>query len=247
MAVKIMLGKTPVLRHVPLTPEGAALFREDFTKFVDRMRKIDPEIADSFMEHFDFYEYAAGIAKGAFFEVGFGGFEPSSGQFGMKELNAPDIGTINWEATSGRIPGHSDVHTWVKSYTLDANVSWADIFGSAGKPVRPSVTAEHRSLHAFHALVSWKPGTRLTAIRWDINEVPYTHFGVEAFSKIAKEGKTLRLIPLPMPVLIHPEGQYFMRGRFEKVDFTVSETYTEEIGILGLVFAQYNYLRTEVE
>ena len=243
MAVKIMLGRTPVLRHVPLTPEGAALFREDFTKLVNRMRKIDPEIADSFMENFEFYEYAAGIAKGAFFEVGFGGFDVSSGQFGMKELSAPDIGAIDWVTN----PGRSTVHSWVRTFTLPANVSWADVFGSAGTPVRPSVTAEHRSLHAFHALVSWKPGTRLTTTRWNINEVPYTQFGVEAFSKIAKEGKTLRLIPLSMPVLIHPEGKYYMRGRFEKVDFAASETYTEEIGILGLVFAQFNYLRAEVE
>ena len=241
MALRIMLGKTPVLRHVPLAPEGAALFKEDFTKFVNKMRRVDPDIADSYMEHFDFYEYAAGIAKGAFFEIGFGGFEASSGQFGMKELNAPDIGTIDW-ATN-----HSTVHSWVKTFTLPANVSWADIFGSAADPVRPSTTAERRSLHAFHGLVSWRPGTRLTATRWDINEVPYIHYGVEISTKTEKEGKTLRLIPLSTPVLIHPEGRYFMRGRFEKVNFGADETYTEEIGILGLVFAQYDYLRAEVE
>ena len=46
--------------------------------------------------------------------------------------------------------------------------------------------------------------------------------------------------------MIPPGGSLHTRAALEKAEFSDSETYVEEIALLGLVFAEYNYLMTEL-
>lgn len=241
--IRPMVGRISTLNTTVLSPNENRIFSDDFGLIVRKMNEIDPELGRSFEREAGFYQHACQAAKAAFDNKPFGGLRPESGQFGMRLLKACDIGTIDWETNVGR----SDVHSWVKSLTVAANSTWTDLFGSASDTVKPSTKQQYRSFHAVHALISWRPGTRAIATYWNVNQLPYTDFTFEMFSKTEKPDKTFKLLPVPGQLLLHPSGQYYCQVQLEKDDYASAETYTEEIGQLGIVFAEWNYLSTKLD
>jgi hypothetical protein len=219
-------------------------FNTWFQDLITSKNKVDPEIAQSFAAQQDFYAYAAGVAKGYFGTNNepFVPQEPTSGTYGVRELLPQDIGVIDWVTNVGR----STVHTWVQTITLAANVNWANLFGTPAVPVTPSNTQSYHGLLAFHSLIAWNPGTRITALKHTVNSYTYPEVSVEQAAKIEKPFKTFKIIPLEGNFLIQPTGQFNTRLNMEKVVFANAESYVENIAILGLVFAEYQYLNIEV-
>lgn len=240
--IRLMIGKIAELKVAELTSDEKRLFDSDFRVLTDHLALIDPELGRAMEAEKAFYAHAATVAKGYFDQKPFGGLRPSSGQYGMRLFKPQDTGVINWTTT----PPVSTVHTWVKTITLPANVCWVDLFGTAIAPVKPETRAETRSVHAFHALISYRPGTRLVSYLWNINRLPYSDVSVELYAKIEKPHKTYKLIPLPSQVLVHPGGEYFCRAAFEKADFSAAETIVEEIALFGILFAEFDYLKVEL-
>jgi hypothetical protein len=243
----LITGKLANLMTVPLQPTEQAAFNAWFDRLVTQKNEVDIEIGQSYQKERAFYAFAATVAK-AYFSVNNEPFvpqEPTSGTFGAREILPQDIGIIDWVTNIGR----STVHSWVQTISVAANVIWDDVFGTVAVPVTPSNTQNFKGLLAFHSLISWQPGTRITAQKFGVNAYTYPEVSVEQAAKITKPFKPFKLLPLEGDFLIHPSGTFNMRAAFEKVNFaagTQPETYTEEIAIMGILFAEYQYLATEV-
>jgi hypothetical protein len=241
----LITGKLQNLQTTPLTPEEVTAFNRYFNTLVAQKREIDMDIAMSFEKQKDFYAFAATVAKSYFAvnNIPFVPEEPTSGTFGVREILPQDIGNVpSWTVT----PVVSTIHSWAQALTVAAANGWTNLFGTPAAPVTPSNVQSYHSLLAFHSLISWQPGTRIMAIKHQVNSYTYPEVSVEQAAKIDKPFKTFKLIPLEGEFLIHPTGSFNTRIELEKVTFANSETYTEQLAILGLVFAEYAYLNTEI-
>lgn len=238
---KLLLGRVPELKVTELDKDEENLFDEEFGMLVSELERIDPDIATEFSNQSDTYKHAAAIAKGYFDQIPFAGLRSVSGTFGFRFLLPQDFGynASNWPT--------ADKHKWEKNITLPANENWADLFGSSSSPIRPSTTADKRSVLAFHKLISYRASPRMADQIWNINRYPYIQYSVEPFSKLAKQGKTYKLYALPGPIVMHPGGEFYARAQFEKENFGSEETYTIEIAPLGLLFAEFDYLKEELK
>lgn len=215
----LLTGKATKFEMKSLSASEKERFEADFTFIVEQLRKIDPEIADDLWDNKDLYLHGATIAKG-YFDKPFQGLRPTSGAFGFRPIVAKDFGIGN---------------TWQKS----VSAGWNNFWGTSSSPITPSTTLEQRSMFLFHRLISFGPSPKMLAQKWVINEVPYVPFTVEWYVKIEKPHKIIKLIPLPGDgILIHPNGEFYMRAAFE-------EAGTVEIAALGIVYAEYNYLKDE--
>jgi hypothetical protein len=241
----LITGKLQNLQSTPLTPTEKAAYDQWYSGLVAQKREIDQDIAESFAKQKDFYEFCATVAKSYFAvnNIPFVPQEPTSGTFGVREMLPQDIGNVpSWVA----VPVVSTVHSWLQALTVGAGAGWTNLFGTPAVPVTPSNTQSYHSLLAFHSLISWQPGTRIMAVKHSVNSYTYPEVSVEQSAKIDKPFKTFKLIPLEGDFLIHPTGTFNTRLELEKDVFANAETYTEQLGILGLVFAEYAYLNTEV-
>lgn len=228
--VDVLTGKIAKLEYKDPTPDEKALFREFFDILIEELRKMDEELARSYEENYDFYIYALGVAKG-YFDKPYGGKNASSGQFGSVLMRPQDA---YYSSTT-------QYNHWKR--TLTASSTKQNLFGGGSTdPIKASTTSEKKSVLAFHKLLSYHPSPKLQTVLWTVNRFPYIHHGVEPFSKIPKLGKTFKIIPIPAKtpggVILHPGGQFY-------TEVFAEETVTSEIALLGLCFAEYDYLVDE--
>ena len=99
---------------------------------------------------------------------------------------------------------------------------------------------------AWHRLLSYKPEPKLIYIRWVINDFPYAPYCVEPYSKITKENKLFKIIPMPGRILIHPGGGFYADFYFDRGIGATPPSGTKnidvEIALFGLVFGEFDYL-----
>ena len=242
----LITGKLQNLQSTPLTQDEMAAFNRWFNRLVAQKTEIDLDIAASFEKQKDFYSFCATVAKSYFAtnNLPFVPEEPTSGTFGVRELLPVDLGAnaIVW----GTPPATAAFHSWAQALTVAAANGWTNLFGTPAAPITPSNTQSYHSLLAFHSLISWQPGTRILALKHTVNAYTYPEVSVEQEAKIDKPFKTFKLIPLEGDFLIHPTGTFNTRLELEKNVFANAETYTEQLALLGLVFAEYSYLNAEI-
>ena len=252
MAIKMITGGSAP-SSLPLTmgkPGEQTNETADSTAWFDRIvaqkQEIDPEIAQSFRNNRDFYFAAASIAKAYMTTTNepFSPLQPANGQYGVKEITPQDIGIITW---SSQYVATSTLHTWVQSFSPAASVNWVNLFGTPSVAVAPSNTSSYHSLLAWHGMISYQPGTRLQQLQQNVGSYTYPTTSVEEAAKIDKTFKKFKLIPLEAPYLLIPTNTWYAQASLQKVVFTNAEgPYTEEIALLGLVFAEYSYLRSQI-
>jgi hypothetical protein len=244
MAINVVTGKGNAPTKISLAPQEAVDFKSWFDLLVAQKMEIDEALAKSYRDAFPFYLEAAAIAK-AYMTTSnepFTPLQPTQGEYGVKELNAQDIGAIVWSGGNGV----SSVHSWLQTISLTASVSWANLFGTPGSPVTPSNTASYHSLLAWHGMISYQPGTRMTQLQQNVGSYTYPVTGVEQAAKIDKTFKKFKLIPLEGNFLLIPTNTWYAMANFQKNVFANAESYTEEIGLLGLVFGEYSYLKAQI-
>lgn len=240
----LITGKLQNLQSVALSDDEKKEFDDAFKRIVARINNIDPELAADFQNEHDFYQYAASVAKAYFSSTNlpFVPDEPTSGTFGMRELIPQDMQPPS--IFTGTIT--ASFHSWVQSLSVGASAVWTDLFGSSASPIKPSNLQSYHSLLAFHQLISWQPGTRIVQMRHNVNGYQYPGVSVEHEAKITKAFKPFKVIPLEGEFLIHPTGYWNTRVALEKDVFADAETYTEEIGIMGICFGEFGYLNAEI-
>jgi hypothetical protein len=244
MAINVITGKGNAPSTVALTQQETQDFRAWFDLIVAQKREIDESLAKSYQDAYQFYLNAAAIAKAYMTTTNepFTPLQPTQGEYGVKELDPQDIGAITWSGGNGT----STIHSWVQTISLGASVNWANLFGSSGTPVTPSNTASYHSLLAWHGMVSYQPGTRIIQLQQNVGSYTYPCTGVEQAAKIDKTFKKYKLLPMEGFYLLIPTNTWYAQAAFEKVVFANAESYTEEIGLLGLVFAEYSYLKAQI-
>ena len=242
----ILTGSAKAVQSTPLVAGEVTAFNEFFKRLVAQKMEVDPDIAESFAKEYDFYAYCATVAKASFASnvLPFIPQEPTSGTFGVREILPVDLGAgaITWTA----VPVTATFHSWAQPLTVAAANNWTNLFGTLAAPITPSNTQSYHSLLAFHSLISWQPGTRITALKHTVNSYTYPEVSVEQAAKIDKPFKTFKLIPLEAEFMLPPTWSFNTRVQLEKVAFANSETYTEQLALLGLVFAEYGYLNAEI-
>jgi hypothetical protein len=95
-------------------------------------------------------------------------------------------------------------------------------------------------------MISYQPGTRMTQLQQNVGSYTYPVTGVEQAAKIDKTFKKFKLIPLEGNFLLIPTNTWYAMANFQKNVFANAESYTEEIGLLGLVFGEYSYLKAQI-
>lgn len=244
MALNIITGKGNAPSKLSLTPQEVSDFRAWYALLVAQKMEIDETLGKTYRDAEVFYLEAAAISKAYMTTTNepFTPLQPTQGEYGVKELDPQDIGSPVFTAGAGL----SSVHSWTQTITLAASVDWANLFGSSGSPVSPSNTASYHSLLAWHGLISYQPGTRLTQLQQNVGSYTYPVTGVEQAAKIDKTFKKFKLIPLEGYFLLIPTNTWYAQAAFQKVVFANAESYTEEVGMLGLVFAEYSYLKAQI-
>jgi hypothetical protein len=244
MALNIITGKGNAPSKIPLTAQETADFRAWFDLLVAQKMEIDETLAKSYRDAYNFYLEAAAIAKAYMTTTNepFTPLQPTQGEYGVKELAPQDIGVITWSGGNGV----STIHSWLQTLSLGASVSWVNLFGSSGTPVTPSNTASYHSLLAWHGLISYQPGTRITQLQQNVGSYTYPVTGVEQAAKIDKTFKKYKLLPLDGDYLLIPTNTWYAMANLQKVAYASIESYTEEIGLLGLTFAEYSYLKAQI-
>jgi hypothetical protein len=265
--INILTGQHSSITSTLLTLDEVQWFKDYYSEMVEEKTRIDPDIGKSFAKQQHFYETVAAIAKTYMTEPNkpFRPYLPSLGEFGCRDILPQDTGKIEWPT------GQSTVHTWRQKITVPAKTAWTDLFGTSEKPITPSNAQNYHCLFAFHALVSLKPRSRIIGVRNNIDNFQgYPVHSVElavkkakGFDWLTKRIKQLRvpakdakeetknyspfiIIPMQGDFLILPGVSFNIRCLVEKDNFEETETYQEEIAPLGLIFAEYDYLRTEL-
>jgi hypothetical protein len=242
----LITGKIGALQSVALTDEEQKAFDASFATLVAKKNAIDPEIGKSFDDQHDFYAYAAQVAKAYFStsNIPFVPDEPTSGAFGMREMLPQDVIPPSFAGAPPSVV--SGFSSWKQLLTLGAANIWTNLFGPAGVPGQASNVQSYHSLLAFHGLISWQASSRALLLRHLVNGYQYPAVSVEQDAKIDKKGKNFKLIPLEGDFLIHPTGYWTTDIALEKEVVGNIESYTEQIGILGLTFAEYSYLLAKI-
>jgi hypothetical protein len=243
---RLMVGKIEALKFTELDSREVGIFEADWKLLIEELNKIDPELGQSFAEEKELYAHAAGVAKGYFQDKPFGGFKAGSGEFGFRLITPQDFATnATFSTTTNR------KKKWSHTMTFDHASSdiWIYLFAgtSSTTTIKTSTTQDQRNVLCFHKLISYSPSPRLQNMIWTVNRFPYGAFSVEPFGKIEKPFKSWKLIPMPGPILLHPGGELNCKASFDKVlGVAVAETFTLDIAPLGLVYAEYDYLKQEM-
>jgi len=242
----LIIGKISPLQSAALTDAEQTKFDAAYSRLVVKKKAIDPEIGQSFEDEHDFYAYAAQVAKAYFttLNIPFEPDEPSSGTFGMRELLPQDIVPPSFAGSPPSVV--SGFSSWKQLLTLAAANIWTNLFGPAGVQGQASNVQSYHSLLAFHSLISWQASSRALLLRHNVNGYQYPAVSVEENAKIDKKGKSFKIIPLEGEFLIHPTGYWTTDVALEKEVVGNIESYTEQIGILGLTFAEYSYLLAKI-
>lgn len=210
-------GKEPAYK--PLTGPELTTFNRDFNYLVDKLRNIDEEIAREFEAKRNFYIEAAGIFKNEI-DMSFGGIEPSSGQFGMALIpSRPFLGQNTWEVSI-------------------TSAGWSNFWGSSASPISGSTTSGSQRGYYYQGVLYLEPGPLFTHLHFTINDYTYPVMSYEELTHIPKPDTTIRYIPFDKAILINTTGSHYVRALF-------LTTGTVNAKPLGLMFAEYDYLKTE--
>lgn len=241
--MNIMAGTARGLNHDQvLAQQELETWDRDFNLLVDDLSKIiDPELGANIAAEKSFYQAAAEIAKSYFDSKEFGGLKAGTGQFGFRLAGAQDLKQAATDATN---PAGYSWRRKVTTTSAKTEVTYVLGYGSAaGYACNES---SHKEVLAFHKLISFGPLPRIQYIEFTINDYPYVPYNVELFSKIPKDGKLYKLIPMPARVILHPGGKIAVDMYFDLEQGQTAPLGTNdldiEIGILGLVFGEYDYL-----
>lgn len=240
--LNLMAGTVKSLEQEPITSEDAAIWQRDFELLCSELSKlVDPEIGADLSGEKTFYDAALQVAKGYFNKKPFGGLKAASGQFGFRLLGPQDL-----KASAGALlPAY---YSWVQTLTTTLVHTYSQYaFGYTSGKVYASSLANSQEVLAFHRLISYRPSPRLMYVEWNVNDYPYVPYCVEPYSKIGMKGKLFKIIPMPARVLLHPGGGFYTHFYFDlQVGATapVGQSNVDvEIALLGLVFAEYDYLK----
>jgi hypothetical protein len=237
----IMAGTAVNLEQKLASAADLAIWNRDFQLLVDDLAKlVDPEIGADLANEKTFYDGVMQVAKGYFDEIPFGGLKPATGQYGFRLLGAQDFKT----AASSKAP---KMWSWIQTVTTASGAYTKVSDGFATATVYTCNKANESSVVAFHRLMSYKPAPRLLYIAWTVNSYPYAPYSVEPFSKISKDNKLVRLIPMPGRIVLHPGGSVTADYYFDLETGATAPSGTTnldiEIAPFGLVFAEYDYLK----
>jgi len=244
------------------------IFDEDYGGIVRQAYDLDPQLAQLWLDNYYGYLWCIQQFKNALGGIKFGGSRPTSGQFGFRVFTPQDGAS---SAVTDASPPSTDVRTWRQSMAVNANTTIQSLFpnvkgtlavgtnttgtgaGIAANTVSPNQTQPSRAVHAFHGFISWNPGTRIVAYRLVVNSIVYPVFNAEHFAKTQKPLKPHRIIPLPNGnraaggvAYTGLNGDWRLDAIWDLEDGTYASGFTviEEIGVLGLVLAEYTFLNT---
>ena len=242
--MNIMAGTARGLEQSPLGDEDQQVWDRDFDILVKDLKLVtDPAIGAELEREKDWYTSACMVAKGYFNDKPFGGMKSSTGQYGFRLLGPQDLKTD----AAGATPAF---YSWLQTVnTTTAKTYKQYLFGYGSAAVFAKNAANKNAVLAFHRLISYNPDPRLILVEFSINDYPYVPYNVELFSKIAKENKLFKIIPMPGRVILHPGGHFYMHAYFDRESgATVPAlvgTIDVELAPFGLVFAEYDYLAAD--
>ena len=237
--LNLMAGTARSLEQELLTSEDVKVWERDFALLCDDLTKlVDPDIGADLRSEKAFYEAALQVAKGYFDKLPFGGLKSATGQFGFRLLGPQDLKSSSSTNLSPVL------WSWVQTLGLTSgNTEVANAFSSA---FYSSSKANASAVIAWHRLLSYKPAPRLLYVQWKVNDYPYAPYSVEPYSKIAKENKLIKIVPMPGRIILHPGGKCDCDMYFDRetgsTDPSGSENIDVELGLFGLVFGEYDYL-----
>jgi len=241
--LNLMAGTARRLEQEILSPEDIEVWNRDFALLCDDLsRLVDPELGEDLRREKPFYDAAIQVAKGHFDKPPFGGLKAATGQFGFRLIGPQDL---KGSTTTNLSP---QLWSWVQTLPLlSGNTEVANAFASGA--FYASSKANGSAVLAWHRLLSYKPSPRLLYVQWKVNDYPYTPYCVEPYSKISKENKLFKIIPMPGRIILHPGGKgecdmYFDR-QTGMTDPSGADNIDVEIALFGLVFGEYDYLKAE--
>lgn len=239
--MNIMAGTARSLERSSLSNEDRQIWDRDFDLLVQDLEKlVDAELGQDLKTEKDWYTSVAEVAKGYFNDKPFGGLKSSTGQFGFKLLGPQDL---RIDASTGT-PAY---YSWLQKVTTTSGKTYKTYalgYGSAA--VYAQNISEKKEVIGFHRLISYKPDPKLILVEFSVNDYPYAPYSVEMFSKISKDGKLFKIIPMPGRVLLHPGGHFYTHMYFDLGTGASAPSGTSDVDIevapFGLVFGEYDYL-----
>jgi len=245
--LNLMAGTARSLEQELLTPEDARIWERDFALICDDLNKlVDPELGNDLRGEKAFYDAAIQVAKGYFDKNPFGGLKAATGQFGFRLITPQDLK----QSAGATTPA---LYSWVQTATLTASArsyaSWgaSGIVGLAAQDMYVCNLANKSAVMAFHRLISYKPSPRVIHVEFEVNDYPYVPYAVEPYSKISKENKLFKIIPMPGRIVLHPGGKMTITLWFDTLTGpalppAVRPAIDIEIALFGLIFGQHDYL-----
>ena len=250
--LNLMAGTARSLEQELITDEDKAVWDRDIALICDDLTKlVDPELGVDLLAEKAFYDAAMQVAKGYFDKVPFGGLKSATGQFGFRLITPQDL-------KNSATGDHPALYSWIQTATLVASARSYSDWGASGmigvsaaaNPVYVRNAVNKQAVIAFHRLISYKPSPRIIHVEFNINDYPYVPYAVEPYSKIGKEGKLFKIIPMPGRVILHPGGHMYITLWFDTetgavvppADDAATAKIDIEIALFGLVFGQYDYL-----
>ena len=242
--LNLMAGTARSLEQEIITGDDSKVWERDFDLLVNDLTKlVDPELGNDLRAEKGFYDAALQVAKGYFDKNPFGGLKSATGQFGFRLISPQDFKTDAEGATPA-------FYSWVNTIATVTSGSYAAsgyLFGRQSvNNVYIRNAANKKAVIAFHRLISYKPSPRVIHVMFNINDYPYVPYTVEPFSKISKENKLFKVIPMPGRVILHPGGKLFINLFFDLLTGTTgisgSSNVDIEIAPFGIIFGQYDYL-----
>lgn len=243
--LNLMAGTARSLEQKELNPDDLAIFNRDFDLIVADLGKlVDPELGADLAAEKEFYLAACQVARGYFNDKPFGGMKCSTGQYGMRFIIPQDFRTASGGGTG------SQLYSWFQTKSTGAATTAFDLFGASGTEIVAETEAEHKSVIAFHRLLSYKPDPQLVMLQFTINDYPYAPYSVEPYSNILKDEKLFKIIPMLGRVVLHPGGKLYVKAWIDRLHSgttTPSVAYTLDIEIapFGLIFAEQAYLNID--
>lgn len=240
--LNLMAGTAKNLQQSALTPDDDKVWQRDFKLLCDELAKLaDPELGSDLRSEVNFYNAANQVAKGYFNEKPFGGMKSNTGQYGFRLAGAQDLKTT----AAGTTPA---LYSWLQTVAIASGRTLkTGAIGYSSSNVYVCSTANKQAVLAFHRLISYKPSPRIIAVEFNINGVGYAPYVVEPYSKIGKNDKLFKIIPMPGRIILHPGGYFFANLYFDMETGATLPSATPgnvdiELGVFGLVFAEYDYL-----
>jgi len=247
--LNLMAGTARSLEQETITPEDSEIWERDFALLCDDLTKlVDPELGADLRAEKAFYDAAIQVAKGYFDKTPFGGLKSATGQFGFRLITPQDLK----QGAGATTPA---LYSWVQTATMVTSAQSFSDWGASGmiglsaaaNPIYVCNLANQQEVMAFHRLISYKPAPRIIHVEFNINDYPYVPYAVEPYSKISKQDKLFKIIPMPGRVILHPGGKMYITLWFDTETGPVTppavrDVIDVEIALFGLVFGQYAYL-----